>query len=147
MMSFKLWAAALSGFVIMAQSALAADLVVQLSTKEASLQDAGCRLYTSPVGFPLKAETAATEIWAKAGAEDQQARIRFEGLSAGTYGVACFIDNNRDGIVNLSWTGRPKEPWGVSKNKRATFRAPRFDEASVSLNASENLAINITLKK
>jgi uncharacterized protein (DUF2141 family) len=50
----------------------------------------------------------------------------------GNIAIAVFQDLNRNGQLDKSRMGIPKEPYGFSLNFRPTFRGPKFEEASFS---------------
>jgi uncharacterized protein (DUF2141 family) len=54
-------------------------------------------------------------------------------LPPGTYAVACFHDENANGVFDQNFIGIPKEGFGFSNNVRPFFRAPRFASASFAL--------------
>ena len=58
----------------------------------------------------------------------------FEGVPAGTYAIQCFQDVNGNGELDSGNFG-PKEPWGVYRPKRPTFRGPTFDEIKFDVTA------------
>ncbi len=64
------------------------------------------------------------------GEEEQKAQkvsFAFEGVPAGTYGIRCFQDVNGNGELDMGTFG-PREPWGMYRPKRPTFRGPKFEE-------------------
>jgi uncharacterized protein (DUF2141 family) len=54
-------------------------------------------------------------------------------LPPGTYAIACFHDENANGVFDQNFIGIPKEGFGFSNNVRPFFRAPRFASASFVL--------------
>jgi uncharacterized protein (DUF2141 family) len=69
--------------------------------------------------------------------------IRFENLPEGTYALAVFHDENKDGKLNTNLVGIPKEPYGFSNNARPAFSAPSFKEASFVFKNSKTLSIEV----
>lgn len=59
--------------------------------------------------------------------KSQKVSFAFEGVPAGTYGIRCFQDVHGNGELDMGTFG-PKEPWGMYRPKRPTFRGPRFKE-------------------
>jgi uncharacterized protein (DUF2141 family) len=52
------------------------------------------------------------------------------GLPARRYAVAVFQDLNGNGKLDTNTMGIPQEPYAFSRNPRAKWRAPDYDEAS-----------------
>ena len=88
-------------------------------------------LFRSAEGFPedpskayrtFKAPSSAkgvTAVWAE--------------IPYGTYAVAALHDENSNGKLDRGWFGIPKEGTGASNNPKPKRRAPRFDEAKVTV--------------
>jgi len=68
----------------------------------------------------------------------------FTELEEGSYAVAVFHDQNKNGKLDKNYLGIPTEVYGFSNNARRTFSAPSFEEAQVNLKS--DLTISITLK-
>ncbi len=68
-------------------------------------------------------------IAVKAGVE-----MVFADLPPGTYSMRAFHDLNGNGELDRSFVGKPKEPYGFSRNARGRFGPPSFDEVSFELN-------------
>ncbi len=71
--------------------------------------------------------------------------VSFAGLRPGAYAVCAFHDRDGSGKLTQNFLGIPQEEWGMSGNPRPQYRAPRFGEAKVSLNAREQKTIPIKL--
>ena len=69
--------------------------------------------------------------------------VLFENLPAGTYALAVFHDENKDGKLNTNLLGIPKEPYGFSNNARPAFSAPGFKEASFEHKNPKTLSIQV----
>jgi uncharacterized protein (DUF2141 family) len=69
--------------------------------------------------------------------------VRFENLPEGTYALAVFHDENKDGKLNTNLVGIPKEPYGFSNNARPAFSAPGFKEASFVFKNQKTLSIQV----
>ena len=75
-------------------------------------------------------EDAAFGLLVTVGEEELKAHnvaFKFEDVPVGTYAIQAFQDVNGNGVLDSGNFG-PKEPWGMYRPKRPTFRAPRFDE-------------------
>ena len=71
--------------------------------------------------------------------------VTFAGLPPGAYAVCAFHDRDGSGKLTQNFLGIPQEEWGMSGNPRPQYRAPRFDEAKVSVNARQAKTIFIVL--
>ncbi len=59
-------------------------------------------------------------------------------LPAGSYAVAAYVDNNRNGKQDKNFLGVPKEIYGISNDARGMFGPPDFAEAAFDI--GENAA-------
>jgi uncharacterized protein (DUF2141 family) len=108
-------------------------LEVRVTRVESANGKVGCSLFRTERGFPAKADRAFRSTWSAI--EGSTATCRFESVPAGVYAVSAFHDQNDDGEFARSFIGRPKEPWGVSKNaKSRVFGPPRWEEAKFPFN-------------
>ena len=67
----------------------------------------------------------------------------FKDLPNHTYAVAVFHDINDNGILDKNALGIPLEPYGFSRNARARFSAPAFEDAKIELKNNLEIQINI----
>ena len=67
----------------------------------------------------------------------------FKNLPNDDYAVAIFHDKNNNGVLDKNAFGFPLEPYGFSRNARARFSAPAFNDAKIELNGDETLEIQI----
>lgn len=72
------------------------------------------------------------------------ATCRFD-VPPGTYAVSVGHDVNDNGVVDTNLLGIPTEGWGTSNNVQPTFRAPRFDESTLTVPAGET-RISVVLR-
>ena len=92
--------------------------------------DAGtvvCTLYDGPAHWLQSSGYVAT---ARATPSGGAATCRFEGVPAGTYGVAFLHDLNDNGDMDSSWLGLPQEPWGISGDPSVRWGPPSFAASS-----------------
>ena len=68
----------------------------------------------------------------------------FKDLPNHTYAIAVFHDINDNGILDKNALGIPLEPYGFSRNARARFSAPPFEDAKIEL--KNNLEIQIDIQ-
>lgn len=65
------------------------------------------------------------------------AQTSFEGLPEGTYGVAVFHDENKNGKLDFNEAGVPLEGYGHSNNPAKRTGPPSFDETKFTVTAPE----------
>ncbi len=67
----------------------------------------------------------------------------FKDLPHDDYAVAIFHDKNNNGVLDKNAFGFPLEPYGFSRNARARFSAPPFDDAKIELVGNQSIEITI----
>lgn len=67
----------------------------------------------------------------------------FKNLPNHGYALAVFHDINDNGILDKNALGIPLEPYGFSRNARARFSAPPFEDAKIDLKNNLDIEINI----
>ncbi|MDC0272078.1 DUF2141 domain-containing protein [Crocinitomicaceae bacterium] len=67
----------------------------------------------------------------------------FKNLPHDDYAVAIFHDKNNNGVLDKNAFGFPLEPYGFSRNARARFSAPAFNDAKIELHGDETIEIKI----
>ena len=98
---------------------------------------AGIAVWNQAQGFPEDIEHAVATTYATI--RDGVAMARFDQLEPGTYAITVYHDRNANRRFDKNWLGMPKEDWGVSNNVRPRLRAPRFNEAMMTVGAGETL--------
>jgi len=73
------------------------------------------------------------------------AAVTFTGVRYGKYAIAVFLDENKNGELDRSLLGIPKEKYGSSNNVFPAMRRSTFQEASISI-SSPVTSVNINLK-
>jgi len=101
-----------------------------------------CALYSSADGFPKKADKALAH--AKSSISDRHAVCEFPGVTAGTYAVSVFHDENSNGKLDTNLVGIPREGVGASNNARGHFGPPKFEAAAFRF-SSGHLQLKITI--
>lgn len=122
----------------------AADLEVSIKNIGTSEGEIGIALFSSAEGFPMN-DGKAVIVWLPA--KTQGLVYSFEGIAPGTYAVSVAQDFNGNRKTDTNWVGIPKEPWGVSNNVRPNLRAPKFEEAAVSVTAAGPNRITIFVRR
>ncbi len=102
----------------------------------------GCSLFNSDEGFPMDG-SKGKQIWVEPNAT--KVTCEYKDLNPGKYAVSVMQDTNSNKKVDTNIVGIPKELWGVSNNVRPSFRAPKFSEASFSIqeNGDNNIEVEI----
>lgn len=72
----------------------------------------------------------------------QTLKYTFENIPNGTYAIALFCDENKNGCLDTNFVGIPKEAYGFSNNPKV-FGKPSFDDAKFELQNSKNLIIGV----
>ena len=83
---------------------------------------AGCTLYSSADGFPTKPEKAVRQQFVPIAGKT--ATCEFAGLPAGTYAIAAFHDENKNGKMDRNFVGAPSEGHGASRDAKPAFMGP-----------------------
>lgn len=104
------------------------SIVVEISNLQNDEGKIGCSLFSNEDGFPTKSEKADKRVWVQS--KSKTASCTFTDVKPGAYSIAVVHDADKNGELNTSFVGRPKEWWGVSNNAPAhRFGPPTFDEA------------------
>jgi uncharacterized protein (DUF2141 family) len=70
-------------------------------------------------------------------------RFTFKDVPAGAYAINCYQDTNGNGKLDCGTFG-PKEPWGVYRNARHAFKAPKFKEMAFNVQDDiHDIVINV----
>ena len=114
-----------------AQEAPPADgtLTVKITNIQNTKGQIGCSLFASKEGFPTEAEKAKDQMFVKH--DGKTATCTFKDVKPGTFAVSVMHDENKDGELETSFVGRPKEWWGVSNDVPAErFGPPKYEKAT-----------------
>jgi uncharacterized protein (DUF2141 family) len=98
-------------------------------------------VYCNGVGFPGDFKKACANKMTSA--HNQRVRVVFEGLPAGEVAVSMFHDENSNSTLDRNFLGIPKEGWGASRDAKAHFGPPSYDDARLRLVAGERKQIAI----
>jgi uncharacterized protein (DUF2141 family) len=102
----------------------------------------GCRLYSSPAGFPRDPTPREQRIAIPGGI----ARCTFTNVTPGTYAVAVMHDENGNGKLDSNFLGIPTEGYGASNNHTHAMSAPTWDESKFEVKAGQDVRLGISLK-
>ena len=102
-------------------------LSVRVTALRSNKGQVGCMIYNSARGFPTDPSAALQRRWCAivSGAS----ACAFDPLPAGTYAVACFHDENKNGKLDTGLFGIPKEGTVASNHARGFMGPPSFDKA------------------
>jgi len=117
----------LAGPLSGADSSPTAVLSVRISQLRSNDGQVGCTLYDSVKGFPKDSSAALQRRWC--GINNKISTCSFDPIPAGTYAVACFHDENKNGKCDTGLFGIPTEGTIVSNNAKGFMGPPSFDKA------------------
>ncbi len=104
-------------------------VVVGLGSDEGDVHIA---IYSSPDHFPYEEGLDREE---KVLIKDRTARLSFENLEPGFYGIAVYHDKNGNHEFDQGIFGIPLEDYGFSNNAPVFFGPPTFEAAKVRVSA------------
>ena len=107
------------------------DIAVTVSGLRNDRGDVLLSLFRSKDGFPEDASKAFRTF--RASSSTKGVTATWAKVPYGTYAVAALHDENRNKKLDRGWFGIPKEGTGASNNPNPKRRAPRFDEAKVTI--------------
>jgi uncharacterized protein (DUF2141 family) len=87
----------------------------------------GCLLFGSEKGFPKEPAAALERKWCPIA--HSESVCAFDPIPAGTYAVACFHDENRNGKLDTGLFGIPTEGTVASNDARGTLGPPSSKDA------------------
>jgi uncharacterized protein (DUF2141 family) len=140
-LAFSLWAPFPS---LTAQTKDTGTLTIRVTGARNTKGKIGVTLFQDAQGFPDDTSKAIRQQTLDIDPNTMSAQVTFKGLPQGTFAVSVLHDENGNGKMDKNFVGMPKEGYGASNNPKKKKRAPTFDEAKFSLNASEQ-TIEITL--
>jgi len=75
--------------------------------------------------------------------KNQKVSLNFDDLPKGSYGVAVFHDENKNGKLDKNLVGYPTEAFGFSNNFRPTISAPDFEDVAFVVDKSKSITIQV----
>lgn len=118
-------------------------LTVRVSRLRSNDGQVGCALYDSPKGFPTDSTAARQRRWCPI--NKGASSCAFDPIPAGTYAVACFHDENKNGKLDTGLFGIPTEGTVVSNHAKGVLGPPSFDKAKFVFSGSAtNLDLHIS---
>jgi uncharacterized protein (DUF2141 family) len=107
-----------------------AVLTVKVTQLHSNDGKVNCSLYASAEGFPTDPSKAAQSP--RCAIQAKTSTCSFEPIPAGTYGVACFHDENGNGKLDTGLFGVPTEGTVASNHAQGSMGPPPFDKAKFS---------------
>jgi uncharacterized protein (DUF2141 family) len=131
--SLAVAAASLVALSAEADTPATAVLTMRLALRNSSGQ-VGCLLFASEKGFPKDAGAALQRKWCAIASSESV--CPFDPIPAGTYAVACFHDENKNGKLDTGLFGIPTEGTVASNDAKGFMGPPSFDRAKFSFQAA-----------
>lgn len=98
-------------------------------------------VYHTARGFAEDLNSGRAMRSLEAKADGQVLVLTFTGLTPGNYALAAFADSNGNGRLDRNVLGMPTEPFGFSRDARALFGPPDFEQAQIEVGAGVVTAI------
>jgi uncharacterized protein (DUF2141 family) len=111
----------------------AAVLTMRLALRNSNGQ-VGCLLFNSEKGFPKDPNAALQRKWCAI--TSSESVCPFDPVPAGTYAVACFHDENKNGKLDTGLFGIPTEGTVASNDAKGFMGPPSFNAAKFSFTAA-----------
>jgi uncharacterized protein (DUF2141 family) len=125
---------ALVGLLSLLPSPSAADsapitgaITVQVAGLRSNDGQVGCSLHNSAKAFPRDAAAAVETRFCPI--SERASVCAFQPVPAGTYAIACFHDENKNGKLDTGLFGIPKEGVCASNGAKGTMGPPSFRDA------------------
>jgi uncharacterized protein (DUF2141 family) len=118
-------------------------LVVNVGTFRDTEGILGCRLYSSPAGFP---ESSVGTVERRVRIRGSTATCTFENVSPGVHAVSVMHDANDNRKLDKNFLGIPTEGYGVSNNHTHAMSPPSWEESRFTVEPGKNLGIAIALR-
>lgn len=126
-------------FVAIAQSEQGYSLTVVVQNFESNKGTVHIGLYTNSKNW--LEEAARGEI---SPIDNKKAIYTFKNVPDGVYGVSVFHDENDNGKLDVGYFGIPKEPYACSRDAKATFSAPKWEDAKFLMSGNDQeITINL----
>jgi uncharacterized protein (DUF2141 family) len=84
-------------------------------------------LYRSKEGYPGDPDKAYRKVEVQI--KEGTCEVVFEDLPLGEYAVSLMHDENRNGKIDTSFLGIPKEGYGASNDAKAVLGPPKYNDA------------------
>lgn len=138
---FAFWVLVMAG-ASSAPAESTGKLIIHINGFPSSDGFAMVALHSSEESYKGEEDTAVAKTRAKV--VNQEARVIFENLAYGWYGVSIFHDENANMKMDKNAMGIPKEAYGFSNDAKGFFGKPDYEHIKFQLNSAEK-QINIHL--
>ena len=116
------------------------DLTVNISGIESIKGSVYIAVFTDRDSFPVFGKQWRGESFS---VTEKSMSYTFKSIPYDTYAIAVFHDENDNGVLDKNALGIPLEPYGFSRNARARFSAPPFEDAQFNLKGKQSIDISI----
>lgn len=110
-------------------------LIVELEGFRNNRGDVILSLFRTERGFPEDMDRAVKNAYSAI--VDYRANVVFGNLPYGVYALSILHDENRNGKMDTTLIGIPKEGHGASNDAQRQFAPPKFEDARFILNSEE----------
>lgn len=126
-------------FIFGVTGVYAGELIVVVDNVKSEQGHVRAALFNNAKSFP-KLPFLSQHAAAKAGT----VTFTFKNIPPGQYAVSAYHDLNDNEKLDISFVGKPVEPYGFSRNARGTFGPPAFEEAMIVLDdASKTVTFGV----
>lgn len=101
-------------------------------------------LFRNAAAFPKQVQQAEQRV--EGAIDGQRAQIVFERVKPGQIALSVLHDEDNDRNCRIGLIGIPKEGLGFSRNVRARFGPPDFDDAKLDVQAGAQLTLSIHMR-
>ncbi len=135
---------ALSALIVMvgAASAVADELCVTIKEVVPHGGTLMVALYNNAQSYKAERYVMGQEV----APNSSEVNTCFAGLLSGNYAVAAFQDTNGSGKLEKNFLGAPMKPYGFSRDAKAMFGPPDFEDIAVALGSGRAETV-LTLKR
>ena len=119
----------LSGVIVSAGAAAAAELRVTVRGVKSAEGDVKVALYATPKAFNERQRTFGASSPATPG----EVVVVFRDLPPGRYGLAVLNDLNSNGEMDNNLLGFPQEPFGFGNDAKINLAPPAFADMTVTV--------------
>ena len=116
------------------------DLTVNISGIESIKGSVYIAVFSNSNSFPVFGKQWRGE---SISVTNKSMSYTFKNIPHDTYALAVFHDENNNGVLDKNALGIPLEPYGFSRNARARFSAPPFEDAQFNLKGKQSIEISI----
>ncbi len=131
-------AGSVSTLALISQSAIAADLTVNISEINQGKGHVLVGLYSDEQAYNQGKATFGSQVKAT----NEQEQVIFKDVPDGDYAIKVYQDENSNQKLDFNVMGIPKEGYGFSNNV-GMFGSPGYQEAKFSVKENTEIAIEL----